>query len=67
MTNHILILIESCMSDVEIITLEETSDGVFLLEEKYVKDNSLYFYYVLVIHDLGAVQSTPVQIGIIMY
>ena len=45
------------------ITLEETSDGVFLLEEIYVEENSMYTYHVVVIHDAGAVQSTPVQIG----
>ena len=67
MINHTLVLIESGTSDVEIITLEETSDGVFLLEKKYVEENSIYSYHVLVIHDAGTVQSTPVQIGIIMY
>ena len=36
---------------------------MFLLEERYVEENSLYSYHVLVIHDIGTVQSTPVQIG----
>ena len=62
-TNHTLVLIESGTSDMEMITLEETSDEVFLLEEIYVEENSMYTYYVLVIHDIGTVQSTPVQIG----
>ena len=49
------------------ITLEETSDGVFLLEEIYIEENSIYSYYVLVISDAGTGQSTPVQIGIINF
>ena len=63
MDNHTLVLIESSTSDTEMIVLEETSDEVFLLEERYVEENSLYSYHVLVIHDIGTVQSTPVQIG----
>ena len=63
-TNHTLVLIESSMSDImEMITLVETNDGVFLLEERYVKENTLYFYHVLVIHNTGTAQSIPVQIG----
>ena len=62
-TNHTLVLIESSTSDMEMIILVETNDGVFLLEERYVKENSLYFYHVLVIHNTGTAQSTPVQIG----
>ena len=61
--NYTLVLIEASTRDMEMLTLEETSDGVFLLEERHVEENSLC-YYVLVIHDLGTVQSTPVQIGI---
>ena len=62
--NYTLVLIEASTRDMEMLTLEETSDGVFLLDERYVEYNSRYSYYVLVIHDLGTVQSTPVQIGI---
>ena len=65
-TNHTLVLIKSGTSDMEVITLVETH-GVFLLEERYVKENSLYFYHVLVIHNTGTAQSTPVQIGICMH
>ena len=61
--NHTLVLIESSTSDTEMIVLEETSDEVFMLEERYVEENSLYSYHVLVIHDIGTEQSTPVQIG----
>ena len=60
--NHTLVL-DSSRQSLEIITLED--DGVFLLEEIYLEENSLYSYYVLIIQNIGAVtvQSTPVQIG----
>ena len=60
--NHTLVLIESGTS-MEMIKMEETSDGVFLLEEKYVNENSMYSYHVLVMQDAETVQSTKVQIG----
>ena len=65
-TNHTLVLIESSTS-MEMIKMEETSDGVFLLEEKYVKENSMYSYHVLVMQDAETVQSTQVQIGTYNY
>ena len=59
--NHTLVLLDSSTQSLEIITLE--GHGVFLLEEIYLEDNSLYSYHVLVIQNIGTVQSTPVQIG----
>ena len=43
------------------ISLEETSDGVFL-EERVLQENSQYFFYVKVYNDVGAIESIPVQI-----
>ena len=60
-TNHTLVLIESSTS--EMIKMEETSDHLSLLAEKYVKENSMYSYHVFVINEAGTVQSTQVQIG----
>ena len=64
-TNHTLVLIESSTS--EMIKMEETSDDLSLLAEKYVKENSMYSYHVLVIQDAETVQSTQVQIGTYNY
>ena len=44
------------------ISLEETRDGVFMLEERELEQNSQYLCYVIVSNDVGAIQSTPVQI-----
>ena len=61
--NHTLVLLDSSKQSLEITTLED--DGVFLLEEIYLEENSLYSYYVLIIQNIGAVtvQSGTVQIG----
>ena len=45
------------------ISLEETSDGVFMLDERELEENSLYSFHVMVSNDVGVVQSTPVQIS----
>ena len=47
------------------ISLEETRDGVFMLEdpEGVLMENSLYSFHVVVTNDVGVVQSTPVQIS----
>ena len=45
------------------ISLEETSDGVFMLEERELEENSQYLFHVMVSHDVGVMQSTPVQIS----
>ena len=45
------------------ISLEETSDGVFMLEERVLKENSQYSFHVMVSNDVGPIQSTPVQIS----
>ena len=45
------------------ISLEETSDGVFMLEERELEENSQYLFHVMVSNDVGAMQSTPVQIS----
>ena len=46
------------------ISLEETSDGVFMLEERELEENSQYLFHVMVSNDVGAIQSTPaVQIS----
>ena len=44
------------------ISLEETSDEVFILEERELEENSQYLFHVMVSNDVGAIQSTPVQI-----
>ena len=45
------------------ISLEETSDGVFMLEERELEENSRYLFHVMASNDVGAMQSTPVQIS----
>ena len=45
------------------ISLEETRDGVFILEGRELKENSQYSFHVIVSNDVGVVQSTPVQIS----
>ena len=45
------------------ISLEETSDGAFMLEERELEENSQYSFHVVVTNDLGTIQSTPVQIS----
>ena len=45
------------------ISLEETSDGVFMLEERELEENSQYLVHVIASNDVGAIQSTPVQIS----
>ena len=45
------------------ISLEETSDGVFMLAERELEENSQYSFHVMVSNDVGVVQSTPVQIS----
>ena len=42
------------------ISLEETSDGVFMLEERDLEENSQYLFHVMVSNDVGVMQSTPV-------
>ena len=44
-------------------SLEETSDGVFMLEERELEENSQYSFHVIVSNDVGVVQSTSVQIS----
>ena len=44
--------------------LKETSDGVFMVEERELEENSQYLFHVMVSNDVGEIQSTPVQIGI---
>ena len=45
------------------ISLEETSDGVFMLEERVLEENSQYLFYVMAFNDVGAIQSAQVQIS----
>ena len=47
----------------EMITLMETCDGVFKLEDRELELNTEYSFYVVVTNSVGSVQSTPVQIG----
>ena len=61
-TNHTLVLLETSTGDMEMISLEETSDGVFMLDERELEENSQYSFHVMVSNDVGVIQSTPVQI-----
>ena len=45
------------------ISLEETSDGVFMLEERELEENSQYSVHVMVTNDVGIVQTAPVVIS----
>ena len=63
-TSHTLVLLEASTEDMEMISLEETSDGVFMSEERELEENSLYLFHVIVSNDVGAIQSAPaVQIS----
>ena len=62
-TNHTLVLLETSTGYMEMISLEETSDGVLMLEERELEENSQYLFHVMVSNNVGAMQSTPVQIS----
>ena len=62
-TSHTLVLLETSTGDMEMISLEETSDGVFMLEERELEENSQYLFHVMVSNNVGVIQSTPVQIS----
>ena len=49
----------------DMITLMETCDGVFKLEDRELELNTEYSFHVVVANStsVGSVQSTPVQIG----
>ena len=47
----------------EMITLMETCDGVFKLEDRELELNTEYSFHVVVTNSVGSVQSTPMQIG----
>ena len=59
-TSHTLVLLETSTGDMEMISLEETSDGVF---ERELEENSQYSFHVMVSNEVGVIQSTPVQIS----
>ena len=45
------------------ISLEETNDGVFMVEERELEENSQYLFYVMAFNDVGAGHSAQVQIS----
>ena len=61
--NHILALFKSQARDMEMITLMETSDGMFKLEDRELELNTEYSFHVVATNSVGSVQSTPVQIS----
>ena len=60
--NHTIALFKSQDRDMEMITLMETCDGVFKLEDRELELNTEYSFHVVVTNSVGSVQSTPVQI-----
>ena len=62
-TSYTLVLLEASTGDMEMISLEEISDGVFMLEQKELEENYIYSFHVVVTNDVETVQSTPMQIS----
>ena len=62
-TNHTLVLLETSTGDMEMISLEETSDGVIMLEERELEENSQYLFHVIVSNNVGEIPSPPLKIG----
>ena len=55
-TSHSLLVLEASTRDMVVIVID---DRIFMLE---LKENSQYFFYVIIINDVGTVQTSSVQI-----